>query len=149
MRQITLRDVPQELDHRLRELAQSQNKSLNRTIIGVLMESLHLGDGGDRKRDLSDLAGTWSGEEAEEFDSNTRMFERLDDDQRLLGVQASGHPSPVSTEGQFATAILASVRRRLLRGTIRVGCRRGGAATVRRTYAGPIRCRGRYQPATC
>ena len=80
----------------MRELAQSQNKSLNRTIIGVLMESLHLGDGGDRKRDLSDLAGTWSEEEAEEFESNTRMFEQLDDDQRLLGVQASGHPSPVS-----------------------------------------------------
>ena len=96
MSQITLRDVPQELDHGLRELARAQNRSLSRTIIGVLMESLHLGDGSDRKRDLSGLAGTWSEEEAEEFESNTRMFEQLDDDQRLLGVQASGHPSPVS-----------------------------------------------------
>ena len=80
----------------MRELARVQNRSLSRTIIGVLMESLHLGDGGDRKRDLSDLTGTWSEEEAEEFESNTRMFEQLDDDQRLLRVQASGHPSPVS-----------------------------------------------------
>lgn len=39
MSQITLRDVPHELDHRQRELARAQNKSLNRTIIGVLMES--------------------------------------------------------------------------------------------------------------
>ena len=80
MSQITLRDVPRELDHRLRELARAQNKSLNRTIIGVLIESLHLGDGRDRKRDMSDLAGTWSAEEAEEFDANTRVFEQLDDE---------------------------------------------------------------------
>ena len=80
MSQITLRDIPQELDHRLRELARAQNKSLNRTIIGVLMESLHLGDGGDQKRDLSDLAGTWSDEEAAEFEANTRVFDQLDDE---------------------------------------------------------------------
>ena len=80
MSQITLRDVPQELNDRLRELASEQNKSLNRTIIGVLMESLHLGAKNGRKRDLSDLAGTWSDEEAAEFESNTRVFEQLDDD---------------------------------------------------------------------
>ena len=80
MSQITLRDVPPELDHRLRELARAQNKSLNKTIIGVLMGSLHLGDGGDRKRDLSDLAGTWSDEEAAEFEANTRVFEQIDDE---------------------------------------------------------------------
>ena len=44
------------------------------------MESLHLGDGGDRKRDLSDLAGTWSDEEAAEFEANTRVFEQIDDE---------------------------------------------------------------------
>ena len=80
MSQITLRDIPQELDRRLRELAQAQNKSLNKTIIQVLVESLHLGDGRDRKRNLSDLAGTWSDEEAEEFETNTRIFERLDEE---------------------------------------------------------------------
>ena len=80
MSQITLRDVPQELDHRLRDLARAQNKSLNRTIIGVLMELLHLGDGSDRKRDLSDLAGSWSDDEAAEFEANTRVFDQLDDE---------------------------------------------------------------------
>ena len=80
MSQITLRDVPQELDNRLRELARAQNRSLNRTVIGVLMESLHLGDGKDRKRDLSDLAGTWSDEEAQEFEANTRVFDQIDDE---------------------------------------------------------------------
>ena len=44
------------------------------------MESLHLGDGSDRKRDLSDLAGTWSDEEAEEFEANMRVFEQIDDE---------------------------------------------------------------------
>ena len=80
MSQITLRDVPQELDERLRELASEQNKSLNRTIIGVLMESLHLGAKSGRKRIVSDLAGTWSDEEAAEFEANTRVFGQLDDE---------------------------------------------------------------------
>ena len=80
MSQITLRDVPQELDHRLRELARVRNRSLNRTIIQVLMESLHLGDGKDRKRDVSDLAGTWSDEDAQEFEANMRVFEQVDDE---------------------------------------------------------------------
>ena len=80
MSQITLRDVPQELDHRLRELARARNRSLNRTIIEVLMESLHLGDGKDRKRDVSDLAGTWSDEDAQEFEANMRVFEQVDDE---------------------------------------------------------------------
>ena len=80
MSQITVRDVPQELDHRLRDLARAQNKSLNRTIIGVLMELLHLGDGSDRKRHLSDLAGSWSDDEAAEFEANTRVFDQLDDE---------------------------------------------------------------------
>ena len=44
------------------------------------MESLHRGDGKDRKRDLSDLAGTWSDEEAAEFEANTRVFEQIDHD---------------------------------------------------------------------
>ena len=80
MSHITLRDVPQELDDRLRELASEQNKSLNRTIIGVLMESLHLGGGSGRKRDVSDLAGTWSDEQAEEFEANTRAFGQIDEE---------------------------------------------------------------------
>ena len=58
----------------------SVHKSLNRTITGTPMESLHRGDGKDRKRDLSDLAGTWSDEEAEEFEANTRVFEQIDHD---------------------------------------------------------------------
>ena len=44
------------------------------------MELLHLGDGSDRKRDLSDLAGTWSDDEAAEFEANTRVFDQLDDE---------------------------------------------------------------------
>ncbi len=87
MSHITLRDVPQALDRRLRELARTQNKSLNKTIIQVLIESLHLGDGNDRQRDVSDLAGTWSNEQAAEFEANTRVFDQLDN---IPGVFATG-----------------------------------------------------------
>ena len=50
------------------------------TIIGGLMESLHLGAKSGRKRDLSDLAGSRSDEEAAEFEANTRVLEQLDDE---------------------------------------------------------------------
>ena len=50
----------------------SVHKSLNRPT-GVR-------DGKERKRDLSDLAGTWSDEEAAEFDANTRVFAQIDHD---------------------------------------------------------------------
>ena len=81
MSHITLRDVPPAVDRRLRELARTQDKSLNKTIIQILIEALHLGDGNDRrKRDMSDLAGTWSNGQAVEFEANTRVFDQLDEE---------------------------------------------------------------------
>lgn len=58
----------------------SVHESLNRPTTGLRMESPHRGDGKERKRDLSDLAGTWSVEEAAEFEVSTRVFEQIDHD---------------------------------------------------------------------
>ncbi len=35
---------------------------------------------GSKKRDLSRLAGSWSEEEADEFEQNVRVFENIDED---------------------------------------------------------------------
>lgn len=57
--QYTIRNVPNALDEALRRAAREQGKSLN----DVAIDALARGTGADeervRRRDLSDIAGTW------------------------------------------------------------------------------------------
>ncbi len=80
MSQITLRDMPEVLDHQLRSLAKKNHNSLNKTIQVILLEALGLSENENKKRDLSDLAGLWSQEEFDEFEKNTAIFEDIDDE---------------------------------------------------------------------
>ncbi len=80
MSQITLRELPEVLDHQLRSLAKKNHTSLNRTIQNILMETLGLSEGSSRKRDLSDLSGAWSREEAEAFEKDLAVFDQIDDE---------------------------------------------------------------------
>jgi hypothetical protein len=57
--QYTLRNVPGAVDEALRRRAQEQGKSLNEVAVEALAEGLGLGRQAPRRRDLSDLAGTW------------------------------------------------------------------------------------------
>ena len=54
-------------------------RALNRTLIRLLREAVGLNPT-RKKRDLSALAGTWSHEEADEFDREVRQFEEIDDE---------------------------------------------------------------------
>ena len=72
--QTTIRDIPKDLEHALRERARRSGESLNRTLIRLLREAVGLNPPG-KKRDLSALAGTWSQEEADEFDRQVRWLE--------------------------------------------------------------------------
>jgi len=78
MSQITLRQIPKELETRLRAMAQDSHISLNKTIIGILLKALGLSSGGRKKRNLDDLSGSWDSSVAEEFEKNTAVFERID-----------------------------------------------------------------------
>ena len=75
--QTTIRDIPEDLEHALRERAHRSGESLNRTMIRLLSEALGLNPP-RKKRDLSALAGTWSQEEADEFDRQVRRSEQID-----------------------------------------------------------------------
>lgn len=71
MRAITLRNLPPELARMIEQRSVTTGTSLNRTVIDLLEEALGLK--GKRlpkvvHRDLDDLAGSWSEEEAAEFD---------------------------------------------------------------------------------
>lgn len=72
MKAITLRNIPTELAQRIEAEASRTGASLNATVLRLLHEALLPGTaGGGAKRayhDLDHLAGTWSKEEADEFD---------------------------------------------------------------------------------
>ena len=78
MRQITLRQVPENIDTLIRVISKKQNKSINKTIIALLEKALGLKDNSNKKRDLSKLAGTWDQSQSEEFIKNTAMFDKID-----------------------------------------------------------------------
>lgn len=78
MRQITLRQVPENIDILIRVMSKKQNKSINKTIIALLEKALGLKDNSNKKRDLSKLAGTWDKSQSEEFIKNTAIFDKID-----------------------------------------------------------------------
>ncbi|MCP4750728.1 MAG: hypothetical protein GY866_07540 [Proteobacteria bacterium] len=80
MSQITLRKIPENLEKQIRVLAQKNHTSLNKTIIDLLEKALGTERTSKKKRDLSQLAGTWSEREAKEFEKNISQFERIDEE---------------------------------------------------------------------
>jgi plasmid stability protein len=58
--QYTLRNIPDYLDAALRTKAREQGKSLNEVAVLALVIGAGLGESSRKKRDLSDIAGTWN-----------------------------------------------------------------------------------------
>ncbi|HEX6812454.1 MAG TPA: hypothetical protein VF384_12575 [Planctomycetota bacterium] len=75
----TLRNVPRSLDRALRELARSQNKSLNDIVLEALQRSMRLEGEPPVQRDLSDIVGTWK---------DDRELDRVLADQRRIDPEA-------------------------------------------------------------
>jgi len=80
MSHLTLRQVPEPVDRELRMLAAQSGLSLNKTAIHVLRKGLGLVPPDQRKRQLSDLAGRWTKEYADEFERRTAFFGQLDEE---------------------------------------------------------------------
>ena len=80
MKTITLRNLPPDLADKIEQEAVRANASLNATVIRLLQKAVG-GTTQDRtpikKRDLSDLGGTWTKEEADEFDRNLAEQRRI------------------------------------------------------------------------
>ena len=77
--QITLRQIPDVLDKQLRSLAGKNKTSLNKIVLSLLMKDLGLSVGSSgKKRDLTDLCGTWSKQQYDEFMKNTEIFNDID-----------------------------------------------------------------------
>ncbi len=78
MSQITLRQIPDVLDKQLRSLAGKNKTSLNKIVLSLLMKDLGLSDNSNKKRDLTDLCGTWTQNQYDEFQINTDIFNEID-----------------------------------------------------------------------
>jgi hypothetical protein len=63
--QYTIRGIPPALDEALRERARSAGKSLNEAAVDAMVEGTGL-TARRRRRNLSDIAGTWKADKAVE-----------------------------------------------------------------------------------
>jgi hypothetical protein len=82
MTTMTIRGIDETIAVALKDKARREGTSVNAVLLRTLKESLGLEK---RKRsavydDLDHLAGTWSAQDAAEFDSATAVFEKVDED---------------------------------------------------------------------
>lgn len=80
IKQITLRQVPDEVEEGIRSRARRTKRSLNRAMIELLEEALGAKPAVTRKRDLSRIIGQWTEEECTAFERNTELLERIDEE---------------------------------------------------------------------
>ncbi len=84
MANISVRGLEPETLSKLKTLAKKENTSVNALVLRLLARSVGLGQEKplyERHEDLSELAGAWSQEEAEEFEANTASFGDIDPEQ--------------------------------------------------------------------
>ncbi len=83
MSQLTIRGFDKRLDRRIRELARREGLSLNRAVLRLLRRGAGLEDGAPSSQivgsSLDDLIGTWSDEEAREFNEAVADLETIDE----------------------------------------------------------------------
>jgi plasmid stability protein len=77
-RNLTIRNVPDDLAEALEKEKDRRKVSLNQTVIELLRQSLGLGL--PRSNGLARLAGTWTPEDLRMFEESIAPFEVIDDE---------------------------------------------------------------------
>ena len=75
-RNLTIRNVPDELAEALDKEKSRRRGSLNRTVIELLSQGL--GVGSSRSNGMARLAGTWTAKEHRKFEESVAAFEGID-----------------------------------------------------------------------
>ncbi len=78
MKAVTLRNVPPELADLLEEEAKATGASMNKTVIRLLERATGIARRTRRHHDLDHLAGSWTDEEAREFERELARQRRVD-----------------------------------------------------------------------
>ena len=114
MKAITLRNLPPELAKTIRQKAEEQGTSINKAVINLLEEGTGIRGKRNGKKslhhDLDSLAGSWTRDEAEEFDfvippSRPRLPPSESPD---AIIERPGHPSMTGLHSECATFLIAS-----------------------------------------
>jgi hypothetical protein len=82
MKTLTVRGIDDQLAQGLEEAARQGRDSVNAVILRLLRDRLGLSKPKFREvhHDMDDLAGTWTKEEAREFDAVAGEFSRIDEE---------------------------------------------------------------------
>ncbi len=81
MKQLTVRNVPHDLEAALDAERRRRGASLNRTVVELLRQALGLAEGVEpRENGLRRFAGTWTEEEYREFEKAIAPFEAIDEE---------------------------------------------------------------------
>jgi plasmid stability protein len=80
MNQLTLRNIPDDLERAIRDSSKKSGQSINETVLDLLRKGISLSQEGNKQRDLSLMSGTWSQKEFEEFENNIKVCEQIDED---------------------------------------------------------------------
>ena len=75
--QYTIRRIPRAVDDAIRERARATGKSLNEAVVDVLADGAGVKGAPRKRRDLSDVAGTWKADKA--FETALVEQDRVDD----------------------------------------------------------------------
>ena len=82
MKQLTIRGFDARLERRIRQLARAEGISLNRAVLKLLHRGAGLGEAGSDREAVGDsldhLIGTWSDEEAAEFEDAIEDLSKVD-----------------------------------------------------------------------
>lgn len=75
-RQLTIRNVPDEVGKRLESISRAQHQSLNATVVAILEKAV----GVDPRRERLRRYTTWTEQDRDEFESVLREQRRIDED---------------------------------------------------------------------
>ena len=78
MKSITTHGIDDELYHLIEKKAAAEGKSLNETIKSLLEEALGVRPSKDHREEFTDLFGSWSAEDRQEFEKATEDLRRVD-----------------------------------------------------------------------
>jgi plasmid stability protein len=78
MRQITIRDIDPEVERKIRSIAKGEGKSLNQIIKEIIHKEFKKPEWPTSS--LKKLAGTWTREEAAEFELSIKSCEQVDEE---------------------------------------------------------------------
>lgn len=77
---LTLENIPEDLDRTLKRVAKEKHQPITEVALQAIRQSLARFQSVQKHRDLSAFFGGWSNEDADNFEKNLDIFERIDEE---------------------------------------------------------------------